>query len=193
MIKISESSMIKDYLAGFEPTGYFTFRNAVENENNHGLHKTIGDIGGFTGGFVLSGLTAGGGLYGASKVLTRMNPSLSKSLSNIGKETLSNLNPVRLYRNLKMLPESYSIVHDMHGSVGSLLDSPSSKALLDTGKSLVRRKMYMLQHGISPEKAYASGQLALGTTMAGVMSGGLSGLAAHTQYNSGVELKDKIK
>jgi len=58
---MNDSSYLKDFAAGVEPTGVYTFRHATNNKENHVKHKLVGDLGGFAGGFVIStGLSAAG-------------------------------------------------------------------------------------------------------------------------------------
>lgn len=92
-IKSGESSILKDFAAGLEPTGVVTFQNAMKNKKRHGLHKTIGNIGGFLGGAAISPAAAALPTIVAGKLLKRKNPALGSTLEQSGKHLLHMYKP----------------------------------------------------------------------------------------------------
>lgn len=73
----NDSSYLVDFLAGADPTGVFTFRNAFGNEDNHNTHKFVGDVGGFTGGVALGALLSALAGKGAAKVFGNKNQPIA--------------------------------------------------------------------------------------------------------------------
>lgn len=98
--KLAESSYLKDFVLGMEPTGQYTFQSALKNKENHGTHKLIGDIGGFVSGAAATTTLSGLGMLAAG-ALTKKNPALSKMLTRSGKDMFSIFNPKKIYRAFK--------------------------------------------------------------------------------------------
>lgn len=100
-----ESGAMQDFIAGVDPTGVRTFRNALNNEKNHKKHKLMGDLGGFAGG-ALAGVAMPAALTGAASLaLKKKMPGLSKDLGYMAKGSLDALNPKKVVRYAKALPE----------------------------------------------------------------------------------------
>ena len=88
--KTAAAQLTKSFLAGVEPTGYFTYDIASKTEKakkptGHAANIIAGDIGGFAGGaavaagsFVGLGAVGGGGIKGAKKVWEAMKEGIKK-------------------------------------------------------------------------------------------------------------------
>lgn len=84
MFKISEdSSYFRDFAAGFEPTGKYTFDSALKNKKNKKWHQAVTAAGGFVGGAALLPSVTFGVMRGFKGLTTP--GSLSKRLINAGK------------------------------------------------------------------------------------------------------------
>jgi hypothetical protein len=81
--KPTESTYTKDFLAGFDPMGVFTFQAAKENEltrsKRHGIHQAIGVAGGAVGGAVAMTPVVAGAV-GAAKGFVRSKGGIRQRL-----------------------------------------------------------------------------------------------------------------
>ncbi|MCK9325111.1 MAG: hypothetical protein M0P69_06410 [Bacteroidales bacterium] len=101
----NDSSYLADFMAGVEPTGIFTFRNALENKENHSAHKAMGDVGGFVGGSLLGVLSSAGASKAVATALRKKSPALAKDFDNSAVGSLEALNPKKLKNYLQAFPE----------------------------------------------------------------------------------------
>lgn len=101
----NDSSYLADFAAGVEPTGIFTFRNALENKENHTVHKIMGDVGGFVGGSLLGVLSSAGASKAVAAALRKKSPALAKDFDNSAVGSLEALNPKKLKNYLQAFPE----------------------------------------------------------------------------------------
>lgn len=101
----NDSSYLADFAAGVEPTGIFTFRNALENKENHLAHKAMGDVGGFVGGSLLGVLSSAGASKAVATALRKKSPALAKDFDNSAVGSLEALNPKKLKNYLQAFPE----------------------------------------------------------------------------------------
>lgn len=101
----NDSSYLADFMAGVEPTGIVTFRNALENKENHAAHKALGDVGGFVGGSLLGVLSSAGASKAVAAALRKKSPALAKDFDNSAIGSLEALNPKKLKNYLQAFPE----------------------------------------------------------------------------------------
>jgi hypothetical protein len=89
MAKIAgDSSYVKDFLAGVDPTGTKTFDYGMKNKKNHSAHRAIG--------------TAGGLLRGGGGLKSRLARGGSAFVNGI-KEPIEG--PIRAFRGLKKMKQ----------------------------------------------------------------------------------------
>lgn len=207
--KAEDSSYLKDFISGVEPTGVYTFENATKNKKNHGKHKAVGDVGGFLGGYALSTLSTAAGMGALGLGAKKLKPDMASSLMRGAKNSLEALRPKKLHETMKKLPEASSISRDtgkIFNKADDIVDKAKVKSkaktlnpqdITDKAEEAVnlmkRRKAYKGKHGTSPEYDFAKGVTALGGVAVGTLGGGLNALSAHTQYNAGKNLADKQK
>lgn len=96
--KRAESSYLSDFFAGFDPTGVSTFRNAMQNEKNHGTHKAIGNASGFASGAAMGALMPAGLAGGAYLALKGKNPHLAEDMKIMAKGSMDMFNPLKMKR-----------------------------------------------------------------------------------------------
>ncbi|MDD4402795.1 MAG: hypothetical protein PHI24_13315, partial [Desulfitobacteriaceae bacterium] len=77
-----------------------TFRNALENKENHSAHKAMGDVGGFVGGSLLGVLSSAGASKAVATALRKKSPALAKDFDNSAVGSLEALNPKKLKKLL---------------------------------------------------------------------------------------------
>lgn len=99
-----ETSALRDFAGGLDPTGVTTFNNAMQNDKNHARHKAVGNIGGFVGGAALGAAVPAAIGFGASKALKGRNSMLSTEFGNMAKGSLDVLNPAALKRHIQAIP-----------------------------------------------------------------------------------------
>ena len=80
-----DTSYLRDFVGGVDPTGVMTFNNSLRNEKNHGKHKLFGNMGGFAGGAAIGAAMPAALGYAASKALKVKNPGLAKDFSNMAR------------------------------------------------------------------------------------------------------------
>lgn len=99
-----DTNTLQDFIAGIDPTGVQTFKNATRNRKGHLKHKIVGNIGGFLGGMgigaaIPAGLTGLGAL-----VLRKKSPMLAQSLRTAAKTAINAANPFAIARSIKLAP-----------------------------------------------------------------------------------------
>lgn len=202
---MADSTMTQDFLAGIDPTGVVTFRNATKNEKDHGKHKLVGNIGGFLGGYVLSTGLGAAGMAATALAIKKKAPALSEYLGQGAKDSLKAINPFSAVKSLKNIKKSTQIVDDttkyiskadkayknsmMPGHVpDTKMLSNDFKGVSDLQKSRVD---FGKATGLSPERNLSEGIGIVGGIASGVLGGGLNALSAETQYNTALALKEK--
>jgi len=218
--KYAGSSFFSDFMAGVEPTGKYTFENASKNQQegikNHGMHRFMGDVGGFIGGGALAVATGAAGLYGGAKLLQKIHPNSSTAghLIQGAKDQIGMFNPLKTFRTLKNYSEAKGLVG---GSLKNLrgisehyddavnmtrtknFDITPEKVdsikdvLTKTKDNMEGLKTYKATHG---EEASDTVRRTLGILGGGAafgIGGGMNALSAHVQYNAGRDLAKKMK
>lgn len=189
-----DSSVLSDALAGIEPTGVYTFRNASKNKEDHARHKAVGDLGGFLGGAVLSTVISAGGTAALGKVISRKYPTLGAALVTGAKDSMSTLNPKKLVNTLKKLPESSRLTLGMSNMTGKAVKNTATLSDIEKTKNMfIDSKKYYDKHKTTAGNDFASGVTMLGTLAAGALGGALNATSAHTQYNAALDIKTKLK
>ena len=121
-----DSSMLKDFAAGVDPTGTITFDIAMRNKKRHHLHKTVGAIGGFIGGATLIPGAISALAIGVPRYLSS---GQGRSLKMI---TSSALKPYKLlYHGAKGRKELSDIVSGKGTSTKNIEESLSALSLND--------------------------------------------------------------
>lgn len=200
------SSSLIDVLSGVEPTGVYTYRNALTNKNHHTRHKILGDLGGFVGGAVLSTGITGAGAIASGKILSKFEKTkgLGRILTTSGYSALSLLNPKKAYKAIKQIPEASKLtkkiqqVPDEISNVVKNIDkfNPGKKVDIKnlTGKAkqyktiLEDYKNYKDKYNESPINNVAHGVTVVGAGITATLSGALNATSAHVQYNSGLKM-----
>lgn len=189
-----DSSLIKDFLAGVEPTGVYTFENARTNKKNHGLHKAVGDVGGFLGGAAISTALGAAGTYGIGKLMRKSN--LGKYLVEGAKDQMLLFAPHKAVRHIKNLPRATKVMHKAEGmnramnSVhrGKNPDNKAVSGLLDKANAYLEESAsYAKSTGGEAADTFRKGLAITGGAAAGVLGGGLNALSAHAQYDAGLK------
>jgi len=94
--RAKDSTYISDFLAGLEPSGIYTFENALKNRENNNFHRHIGNLGGFVSGVTIGAATPAA-LAGAGYLaLRKKNPAAAQALRDQMKASLSVRDPVNL-------------------------------------------------------------------------------------------------
>lgn len=157
--KVAESSMKDDFIAGVDPTGVRTFRNAMNNETKHSTHKLLGDLGGFAGGAV-SGALIPAALTGAAALATKKKlPGLSKNLTNMSKGSLDAFNPKRVSKYTASLGKlskfqglGSQLMHKSNKIMNGADEAEKITSVLKNGGKLSESKIYAISRNkkISP-------------------------------------------
>jgi hypothetical protein len=193
-----DTSAIKDFMAGAEPTGVFTFRNAAKNIKSHTKHKLVGDVGGFVGGAGISAALGGLGTIGLGKLLHK-KPNISKLVTMAGKDQFLFFRPKKAIQTLRKLPAAMGQIRkeqDLVKDVKKVYKTKNIKGTknVKTHKStLESSEKFTKIHGEDAPSVARKGAsiLAIGGTAA--LGGGLNALSAHTQYNAALKLKKTKK
>jgi len=189
-----DSSLIKDFLAGVEPTGVYTFEHARTNKKNHGLHKAMGDVGGFLGGAAISTALGAAGTYGIGKLMGKS--TLGKYLVEGAKDQMLLFAPHKAARHIKNLPRATKVMHQADGmnqalnSVhrGNNYNQKAIKGVLGKANTYVEEAAsYAKSTGDEASDTFRKGLAITGGAAAGVLGGGLNALSAHAQYNAGLK------
>jgi hypothetical protein len=199
-----DSSWLKDFGAGVEPTGVFTFRNAYLNKKNHSKHRMAGDIGGFAGGAALSTVMGAAGLAGVGAVLKRTkHGNLGHALWTGAKDSLMVFNPSKAIKALKRLPSGMQLATRQNNLANRLDDTATSMNKMRTYSSQIPprdvvnkaygeaaslskdRAAFEAKHGVNSIEAVRQGMAIVGGSAAAGLGGGLNALSAHAQYNQG--------
>jgi len=101
--KLAESSYMKDFVSGFDPTGVSTFRNSLQNEKHHKIHKAVGDASGFISGAATGALMPAAMTGAAALAVRKKMPGLSHNLMNMAKGSMDSFNPKRVMKYTKSL------------------------------------------------------------------------------------------
>lgn len=193
---MAESSYIKDFTAGVDPTGILTFKNSIGNEKNHTKHKLVGNIGAFLGGGAISiGLSAAG-IKGLSKAFKNKNPQASRLLADASSDAFSALNPRKVKKAIKDLPEAASLHRRTAGTMNKIDKNMQNLNALDVKqvqKLILDRKAFEVKNKMTSDKALAKSMGVLSGAAAGVLGGGLASYSANSQYNSAQRIKKKFK
>ena len=110
MAKIAgDSSYVKDFLAGVDPTGTKTFDYGMKNKKNHSAHRAIGTAGGLIGGMTVVPAVTVGAVRGASAML-RGGGGLKSRLARGGSAFVNGIKepiegPIRAFRGLKKMKQ----------------------------------------------------------------------------------------
>jgi len=185
-----DSSVLRDFMAGVEPTGVVTFGNATKNKSNHNMHKAVGDAGGFIGGAAISTVLSAAGTAGIGKLLAKKNPVLGKALVTGARHAMESFRPVKTIKTLGRLGESSKLTLGISGLAskavkgGSKLDDASKAKKLFEGS-----KKYLATHGVTPQEDFTKGVTMLGTLATAGLGGALNATSAHTQYNTALAIK----
>lgn len=131
--KEKESTLSQDFIAGIDPTGVSTFRNAMKNEKNHAVHKAVGNTGGFIGG-ALMGAAVPAALTGAvSLAMRKKNPEFAKEMATMAKGSLDAYNPRRMKKYFGAMKELPAIK-----GAGKAMASTAKSVIDDTEKIIAR-------------------------------------------------------
>lgn len=193
------TTVFQDLSAGIDPTGVLTFRNASKNEDNHGLHKGLGVIGGFAGGYTISTLLGAAGLAGLAKS-TGKGP-LGKMLMDGAKDSLGAMSPARVRHAFTEAKKS-SVLTDRatqaSNAARDLKKNPSmgtpeflAKLKADSKKLDSDRLEFIAKNkfGDTPERSISRSIGVLGGATAGGLGGILGAAAADAQYDLAREIK----
>lgn len=214
---MKESTYLKDFAAGAEPTGIYTFRNAYRNKGKHGRHKTFGNVGGFAGGAILStGMTAGGLAAGGALLKRTKWGGISRHLVEGAKDSLTLFNPVKTVRVMKAFPKGMGIsmrqkklFENVERTTQRAERYVKGKKKIDITTELPERSRQALEkevykpykkleadkiqfrqkHKMDPFVAVRKGMAVIGGATTGTLGGGLNALSAHAQYDSGVKAR----
>ncbi|MGL5716915.1 MAG: hypothetical protein ACRCX2_28120 [Paraclostridium sp.] len=213
----AESTTLKDFAGGLDPTGSTTFNNAFENEKNHKKHKRIGNAGGFAGGALL-GIAGPAAITGAASLaLKGKNPEASKALATTAKGTLDALNPKKVVKYSKSLPDVLRLQRDatnVTGGIGSIssgidklkagkLNGKDLSEMVSGAKSALSSssKLKTDSQKIADKyfdgKSFGEGATRATTALTTLGAAGIGGLtnaySANSQYNTALKAKKKIK
>lgn len=189
-----DSSLLRDFVAGVEPTGVYTFEHARTNKGRHGLHRAMGDIGGFAGGAAISTVLGAAGTYGAGKLLRKAH--LGKYLVEAGKDQMLLFKPHKAMKTLKNLPRSTKVMHgaqemttDMNKIYrsGNTAINPQSRVFKSSKNYFESAASYAKNTGEEAQDTFRKGLALVGGAAAGTLGGGLNALSAHAQYNAGLK------
>jgi hypothetical protein len=94
-----------DFAAGVDPTGTSTFRLASKYKGGHIAHRAVGDVGGFIGGTALGAALPAAAIGLTALALRKKMPMLSKEFVTAAKGSLDVVNPVKMWRHAKSVPD----------------------------------------------------------------------------------------
>jgi hypothetical protein len=189
-----DTSLIKDFMAGVEPTGVYTFENATKNIKSHTKHKIIGDVGGFVGGSAISAALGALGTIGLGKTLSKKHPVISKLVTMAGKDQFLFFKPRKAIKALKNLPAAMTQIskeQKLVKDIKSAYKTKSIKAINLSEKERVLRSSeeFTKTYGEDAAGIARKGAAVLGIGGTSVLGGGLNALSAHTQYDTALKLK----
>ena len=195
---VKDSSYLADILAGAEPTGVYTYKNALKNKKNHGKHKFFGDVGGFVGGAAISTALSGAAAYGLGKLVK--NKDVGKALKQMGKDQFRLFNPKKVLDTMKKIPEATKTQKEVSNITSTIAKVHASKNVggIDLGAELKRSKsaldsakVYKDKHGESQVDTLRKGLGIMSGAAAGLLGGALNAGSAHAQYNVGKKNQKK--
>ena len=195
-----DSSLLRDFVSGVEPTGVFTLQNASRNKKHHLRHKLVGNVGGFTGGFVTSVGLSALGTAGLGKILTKTRKSslVGPTLITGAKEMLGIFNPKGTVRTIRRLSESSKISHGLQSLPKSVetLKGGTTSARQKLSKKLQdlanKHQLYKNKYKSDPTDDFRKGMSITGAAAAGVLGGSLNTLSANTQYDVGRKMIKRV-
>jgi len=110
--KATISNYTKDFIAGVDPTGVHTYSRAMKYKNKHYLHRIIGNIGGFAGGYVLGGLVPASTAFAGALLFKKKLPFISRTFKTTSKDVMGIMNPIKIYQSAKAIP--YAIKYKIY-------------------------------------------------------------------------------
>lgn len=198
-----DSSYFRDFLAGVEPTGKFTFENAAKNKEHHTRHRLVGDLGGLVGGALLGVGTGVAGSYGVGKTLQLIKPSskTGKSLVDAAKYQLQIFNVPRSIRILKRYQQAHELTNSMTDNLRNALKqtqavnqalrgakTPTAEIAATVKKTIqdgIDTANYQRMYGELPQDTVVKGYGIIGAGIAAGMGAATNTLSADVQYRSG--------
>jgi hypothetical protein len=204
--KSGDSTILGDFVAGVDPTGVQTFKNATNNKKNHLMHQAVGNVGGFLGGAAIStGLAATGALtlgWGLGKKF----PVLGKTLRDAGKTQFSIFNPASTWQTVKRVPQAINIASrqgaifkDVTNAysksqggqiVNNIVGKSNPKSQFQNAKKVMDDALnYKKKYGEDPVNTVEKGVALIGGVTSGVLGGGLNALSSQMQYSSALKRK----
>jgi hypothetical protein len=191
--------MIKDFVAGVEPTGVYTFKNAIENKKFHTRHKAMGNLGGFIGGSAISAVLGAAGTIGLGKVMAKKHPGISKLITMAGKDQFLFFRPKKAIQTLKKLPAAMGQIKKEQNLVQDVKKVYSTKKITGTKNvkthtdTLKSSEEFTKTHGEDAAAVARKGAAVLGIGSTAVLGGGLNALSAQSQYSTALKLKKTKK
>ena len=137
-----DTSMLRDFMAGIEPSGTFTFEAGRRNKSRHGLHKAVGITGGFIGGAAIIPGALAGLAQGVPRYLSAGKGRSLKIIANAA------ANPYRMvYHGMKAKNEVKRIVAGKGASTKNIEKVIRKASIGDLADEVIKTK-YM-----APSKA----------------------------------------
>ena len=205
---MAESTVVKDFIAGIEPTGVMTFRQAMQNKKRHTLHRAVGDVGGFIGGALVSPAATALPTMAFGKLLSRKSPVLGKTLVTTGKEMLRMYNPKHWKSVIRHGKEALNVSlrkRDLFQKAEGMVNKAVENRTFAAPKEVLKmvgdaKKDYIAAsklRRVTGEDTTALAQRTMGFIAGGasaLMGGGVNALSADLQYVTGRSVaRKKIK
>lgn len=209
-IKPKDSSYVKDFLYGVDPTGVRTFNTGLKNKRNHGIHRFAGTVGGTMGGAAITTGASALGAMGLGKIVGMKNKALGDMIYRGGKNILGLFNPSKVKRTFKALPEATNIMNNkikLMNKANTLADKTSKanvvnqytknkqfvKGLANQRDSLgAAEKAFIKTNKVSPDELYERGLGMAAGSAGAALGGGISGYTAYSQYGAGRNVRGMI-
>jgi len=204
-----DSSYVKDFVYGVDPTGVRTFKAGLNNKKNHGWHRAVGTVGGTIGGAAITTAASGLGAMGLGKAIGVKNKALGEMIYKGGKSALKLFNPKRTLKTFKALPGSSKIMSKKMKLMAKTEEALANSSYKDkaiaahfSGKTnpIVKsrneiqglEKAFVAKHKVNPMDSYNEG-LGMAAGVAGAtLGGGISGYTAFSQYGAGRNVKKML-